>query len=168
MESECNKHLNPLHDVHCQIFDAFDLGDCLREETPNVYGTDINLDVDETSANLEHLEDLYKQVSRPIYDGINVDILSTTTDLINMAVIYGVTNAYFNELLRCLETILLPRRNRPPKTHYEAKHIIQRLDLNYKIIEACPSKCVLFHEDKKHMKYCPIPSCRLSRYIAGF
>jgi hypothetical protein len=151
------------------MFDAFDLGDRLREETSHTKEPqeDEGVDLDEVLSRLDHLEELYRQASRPLYSRMNVSILLATIILLNMAVVHGVTNAYFDELLKYLGTILLPRGNMLPKTHYEAKQLIQRLGLNYDIIDACPSGYVLFRKENENLRSFPLPRCGLSRYIDG-
>jgi hypothetical protein len=89
--------------------DAFDLGDQIWEdviEATGRAGSEDN-DVDKTSARLDTLEDLYRQASQLVYEGINVSIILATIVLFNMAVIHGVTNEYLNELLKYLGTVLL-------------------------------------------------------------
>jgi hypothetical protein len=119
------------------------------------------------SARFNHVEDLYRQALRPLYEGINVSIVSITIHLVNMAVIHGVTTEYVNELLKYLGTVLLPRGNMLPRSYYEARNVIKRLGLNYKIIDCCPNGCVLYQKDKQHLDKCPVQSCGLLRYICG-
>jgi hypothetical protein len=128
-----NDYLDPFHNMQHQLFDAFDVGDWIREGLGQTQEEDhdADLDFDEVSTRLDHLEELYMQASRLVYSGINVSIVSTTIVLMNMAMVHGVSNSFMNELLEYLGSVLLPRM------HYEAKRLIQRLGLNYKIIDAC-------------------------------
>jgi hypothetical protein len=71
---------------------------------------------EEMSTRLEHLEELCREATRPVYDGVNVSTISATIILTNMATIHGISNAYMDELLKYLSTVLLPRGNRLPRT----------------------------------------------------
>ena len=134
-----NDYLDPFHGVQYQLFDAFDIGDRIREGLGQIYEEDhdTNLDFDEVSTRLDHLEELYRQALWSVYNGINVSIASAIIILMIMVVAHGMSNSFMNELLEYLGSILLPRKNMLSKTHYEAKQLIQRLGLNYKIIDAC-------------------------------
>jgi hypothetical protein len=90
------------------------------------------VDAYEYSDRLDLLDELSRQASHPLYDGINVSIVSATIVLVNMAVVHSVPNEYLNELLKYLSTTLLPWGNQLPRTYYEAKNIIRKLGLNYK------------------------------------
>ena len=81
---------------------------------------------------MELLDELSRQATRPVYEGMNVSIISATIVLVNMAVIHSVPNEYLNELLKYISTVLLPRGNKLPRNYYEAKNIIRKLGLNYK------------------------------------
>jgi hypothetical protein len=85
---------------------------------------------------------------------------------VNMLLIFNVRSEGQNNI-EYLGSVLLPRGNILPMTHYEAKRLIQRLGLNYKIIDACRNGCILYHKDKEFLSSCPKPGCGLSRYIEG-
>jgi hypothetical protein len=125
--------------VQRQLFDAFDVGDRIQKGLGQTQEEDhdVDLDFDEVSTKLDHLEELYRQASQSVYSGINVSIVSATIVLMNTAVVHGMSNSFMNEFLEYLGSVLLPRGNMLHKTHYEAKRLIQRLGLNYKIIDAC-------------------------------
>ena len=114
---------------------------------------------------MELLDELSKQATRPVYDGVNVSIISATIVLINMAVIHSVPNEYLNELLKYMSTVLLPRGNKLPRNYYEAKNIIKKLGLNYKQIHACPSRCVLYRKENENLTSCPKVGCGKPRYM---
>jgi hypothetical protein len=160
--TEYAQHLDPFHDVQRQLFDAFDVGDRLREDTPhrteNPHVDDF--EADHISDKLEHLEELYVHASRPLYTGLNVSIISATIVLINMAVIHGVSNAYVDELLKYLATVLLLEGNMLPR-------MIRKLGLNYHVIHACPSGCIMYRKEFEDLQSCPKPGCGLSRFIPG-
>jgi hypothetical protein len=121
----------------------------------------------DVTEDLEDLDDLYKEGTRPVYRGSSVSTISTTIFLINMAVIHGVSNAYVDKLLKYLSTVLLLLENNLPKSHYEAKRLIRKLGLNYHVIHTCPEGCILYCNEYEHLDKCPKPGCGLSRYIAG-
>jgi hypothetical protein len=166
---EYKEHLDLVHDMQRQLFDAFDLGDIIRESTPHLDDDCDNEDIEaeEIFGRLEHLEELYTHASKPLYNGLNVSVISATIVLINMAVIHGVSNAYMDELLKYLTTVLLPHANLLPRLHYKTKMLIRKLGLNYHIIHACPSGCILYMKENKDLDCCPKLGCGLSRFIAG-
>ena len=169
MEPEYRDHLNPYYYIHQQLFDTFDLGDRLREDTPHVFedgAEENNLDND-IHEDLENLEDLYMEGTCPVYCGSNISIISASIVLINMAVIHSVTNVYVDELLIYLSIVFLPGKNNLPKSHYEANKLIRKLGLNYHVIHTCLGGCVLYQDEYKHLDKCPKPSCGLSRFIVG-
>jgi hypothetical protein len=64
-----------------------------------------------------------------------------------------------------LETTLLPKGNLLLMSRKEAKKAIQKLGLNYEIIECCPSGCVLYTKEMESLNHCP--KCGKSRFIPG-
>ena len=122
-------------------------------------------EIDELSAQMDLLDELSRQATRPVYDGMNVSIISATIVLINMAVIHSILNEYLNELLKYLSIVFLPRGNKLPRNYFEAKNIIKKLGLNYKQIHACPSRCVLYRKEHENLTSCLKVGCRKSRYM---
>jgi hypothetical protein len=57
VNTEYDDHLDPFHDVQQHLFDAFDVGDQLREGTPHS-DTAEDEGVEDVGPNLEHLEEL--------------------------------------------------------------------------------------------------------------
>lgn len=163
IRTEYAENMDPYHDIQRQLFDAFDVGDHLREHTPHVEEHEIDSDI--LSDDVDSLDELYDQATHPVYRGVNVSVISATIVLINMAVIHGVSNAYVDELMKYLSTVLLPASNMLPVSHYEAKKLIRKLGLNYNIIHACPDGCVLYRGDNANLKECP--ECGKSRFIRG-
>jgi hypothetical protein len=108
-DSPSVSELDPYHDVQQQIQDAFGEGDRLREATTEAEVNDVDEDLgdDEFSARLDLLDELTSEATHPLYEGLNVSIVSATIVLINMAVIHSVPNEYVNELLKYLNTVLL-------------------------------------------------------------
>jgi hypothetical protein len=157
--------LDPFHYVQQQMFDAFDVGDRLREGSGSA--SENAAYEDDSAEDMDKLEEMYRQASQPVYGGKNVSIVSAIIVIINMSVIHGVSNVFVDELLTFLSMILLPEGNCLPSTHYEAKKLIRRLGMNYDIIHAYPSGCVLFWGQYRDFKECPVRMCRKSRYIQG-
>jgi hypothetical protein len=167
-ETAYAQQLDPFHDVQRNLFDAFDVGDRIREQTPH---RDEVCDAEDFESNdmsdkLELLEEMYRHASKPLYEGLNVSVISTTIVIINMAVIHGVSNAYVDELLKYVATVLLPQGNMLPPSHYEAKKLIRKLGLNYNIIHACPAGHILYRNEHKNLESCPKAGCGLSRFIS--
>ena len=83
----------------------------MQEETPHVFEDAIEEDDnnDDGTEDLENLDALYREGTKPIYRGTNVSTISATIVLINMAVIHNVSNAYVDQLMKYLGTVLLPR-----------------------------------------------------------
>ena len=162
-----SEEMDPYHDVQQQMQDAFAAGDQLREDRTQAELRDAvdNEEADELSARLDVLDEMSREATRPLCDGMNVSIISATIVLVNMAVVHSVPNEYLNELLKYLGTVLLPRGNRLPRNFYEAKNIIKKLGLNYKQIHACPKGCILYRNEYENHTSCPKIGCGRSRYI---
>jgi hypothetical protein len=168
MGTEYGDHLDPYHDIQHQLFDTFDLGDRLQEETPHVFEDEAEeVDNVDGKEDFENLDNLYGEGTKPVYGGTNVSVISATIVLINMAVIHNVSNAYVDELLKYLSSVLLPQENSLPKSHYEAKRLILKLGLNNHVIHTCSKGCVLYRGEYAHLANCPKPRCGKSRYIEG-
>jgi hypothetical protein len=164
VSTEYDDHLDPFHDIQQHLFDTFDVGDQLRKGTPHSEASE-DEGLQDVCPNLEQFEELMSQATKPLYEGLNVSLISATIVLINMAVIHGVSNAYMDELLKYLGIVLLPKGNLLPMSHREAKKVIQKLGLNYEIIDCCPSSCVLYKKEMESLSQCP--NCEKSRFIPG-
>ena len=105
--------LDPYHDVQQQVQDAFGVGDQLREDSTEAELRDAvdDEEADELSARLDVLDEMSREATRPLCDGMNTSIISATIVLVNMAVVHSVPNEYLNELLKYLGIVLLPRGN---------------------------------------------------------
>ena len=165
--SACSEEMDPYHDVQQQVQDAFGEGDQLSEQTTEaeIHDDVDDVQADDLSAQLDLLDEMSRQATRPLYEGLKVSIISATIVLVNMAVVHNVPNEYLNELLKYLGTVLLPRGNRLPRNYYEAKNIIKKLGLNYKQIHACPNGCVLYRKEYENHSSCPKIGCGRLRYM---
>jgi hypothetical protein len=160
--------LDPEHNIQQQVYDAFAEDDRLRAEIE--HGGDVTEDDDnvaDITTQLEKLDKLSAQASRSVYQDSSISIVSAIIVLINMSVIHGVSNAFVDELLKYLSSILLPTDNSLPHSHYVARKLIRKLGLNYELIHSCPSGCVLYRDEYKDLTVCPKQGCGKSRYIAG-
>lgn len=131
MGTEYGNHLNPFYDLQQQLFDTFDLGDCLWKETLYIFedqavADNIANEIVEDTANMDAL---YREGTWPIYHGFSMSTISAIIVFINMAMIHSVSTAYINELLKYLSTVLLPEENTLLKSHYEAKKLICKFGL---------------------------------------
>ncbi len=85
-----------------------------------------------------------QEACQPLYLGSHSMKLVATMLLMNICTIHGVGNKFVDELLALLHKHLLPTSNCLLINMYHAKILTRKADLNYKIIHACPSGCVLF------------------------
>jgi len=163
--TEYSQHLDPYHDIQQQLFDALSEGDDMRESMSYIQEDEANDDI--VADTQQAMDALYEHTTRAVFRGTNVSVISATIVIINMAVIHGVSNAYVDELMKYLSTVLLPANNVLPRSHYEAKKLIKKLGLNYDVIHTCPSGCVLYRGENENLRECPEPSCGRSRFMEG-
>ena len=92
MGSEYQENLDPYYNIQQQLFDTFDLNDCLKEETSYIFKDDVEEDEADNNIeqDIESLDDLYR---KGVYASTNMSIISACIVLINMAVIHNVSNA---------------------------------------------------------------------------
>jgi hypothetical protein len=84
----------------------------------------------------------------------------------NIANLYGVSNAFTNELLQFLAADLLPQSNCLPWSTYEIKRMVIRMGLEHRAIHCCREGYILFEgEENEHLRECP--QCHKPRYIEG-
>ena len=155
--------LDPYHDVHRQVMEALDRGDALHREYAGEPVMDMEDDMD--SDTMEGLEELYRQCTTPLYTGSKCSVVSATIVIMNMCVVFGVSNNFTSELLRYLSEDLLPEGNKLPRSQYAAAKTIRKLGMNYNNIHACPDGCVLYDGDHAELNVCP--SCSKSRWMEG-
>ena len=110
---------------------------------------------------------MYQQASQPMFLEKSVSIVSAIIVIINMVVVHGISNFYVVELLTYLSIVLMSGGNHLPNTHYEAKKLIHKMGMNYKIIHACPNRCILFRGQYKDLWHCLIPTYRSHATFRG-
>jgi hypothetical protein len=83
----------------------------------------------------------------------------------NLCTLHGVSNKFVNELFGLLGHHLFLEPNILLANYYVARTFIHKLGLNYKIIHACPKRCVMFQGEHKDVENCP--KCGGHRYKYG-
>ena len=152
----------PVHGIWVED-EALDRGDALHEESK--VGREAIEEDNGAADNIQDLDDLYTQATTPVYEGSYTSIVSTTIIIMNMCIVFHVSNKFSDELFRFLSTDLLPVGNKLPHTHYEARKSIRRLGLHYNNVHACPNGCILFEDDYAPCNTCP--KCNTSRWLDG-
>jgi len=70
------------------------------------------------------MEELLKHARTPLFAGASTSRLVSTLLLLNCFAVFGVSNAFADELLKLLH-ILLPNDNYLPRSHYEARKYVR-------------------------------------------
>jgi hypothetical protein len=112
----------------------------------------------------EDMSQLMEDSKIPLYDGCRTNWLVATVLLLNCFIVFGVSIAFANEMLKLIKE-LLPPGNSPPKSHYKARKYMAKMGLCYNSIHACKNGCCLFWKDLKDVDKCP--NCNKSRYTAN-
>jgi hypothetical protein len=107
------------------------------------------------------MEELLEHARTPLFAGASTTRLVSTLLLLNCFTVFGVSNAFADELLTLMQ-ILLPNDNHLPRTHYEARKYVAKLGLSYNSIHACRNGCCLYRKDLKDAVSCP--KCKAPRY----
>jgi len=142
IKTEYIEHMDLYHNIQRQLFDTLDEDNCISECVLRTQEHESNNDIVSDLVEVDVVDELYKQPTREMCNGVNVSVISATIVLVNMVVIHGMSNLYMNKLLKYLLIVLLPMRNMLSSSHYKAKKLIRKLGLNYNIIHACPNGCV--------------------------
>ncbi|KAL3685350.1 hypothetical protein R1sor_003372 [Riccia sorocarpa] len=108
-----------------------------------------------------HEEEL-RAACKPLFQGARMNLLSFVMVLLNICYEHGVPNIAVDEILALLQRRAFPEDNHLPSNHYQAKKLISRLSLDYKIIHTCPNGCVLFRGEYSNCDLCP--QCGSNRY----
>ncbi|KAK1423448.1 hypothetical protein QVD17_18751 [Tagetes erecta] len=139
-----------------EMFDALD--DVMAEQNTN----------EETTAQerigLESDYDaLFKELNTELYPGCSwMSSLNFLAKLMHIKVINKWTNSSFDQLLELLK-VALPKENKIPTSHYEAKKKLKKIGLGYESIHACINDCALFYKENELMQNCPV--CNESRWV---
>ena len=143
--------------------EALDRDDALHMDAGGESNVVDNDDLD--SDTMDGLQRLYAEATTPLYPGSKMSVVSATIVLMNMCVVFGVSNTFKTELLRYLAEDLLPEGNKLPRSHYVATKSIRRLGLEYNNIHACTEGCVLYKDDYAELE--TSPKCSKSRWLEG-
>ncbi|XP_076942933.1 uncharacterized protein LOC143612978 [Bidens hawaiensis] len=136
----------------------FDLVDDIMEEqhactppTDNGVGLDPEFD------------ELFKELNTEFYPGCTwISSLNSLAKLMHIKVINKWTDSSFDQLLEFLR-FALPKENKVPTSHYEAKKKLSKIGLGYEKIHACINDCALFWKENAEMENCPV--CNASRWV---
>lgn len=107
------------------------------------------------------MEELLEHARTPLFAGASTNRLVSTLLLLNCFTVFGVSNAFADELLTLMH-ILLPKDNLLPRSHYEARKYVAKLGLSYNSIHACRNGCCLFRKELLGALSCP--KCNAPRY----
>ncbi|XP_074560392.1 uncharacterized protein LOC141816527, partial [Curcuma longa] len=106
--------------------------------------------------------DLLKDADEPLWNGCkNHTKLSAMTQLLNLKSEYNLPEACYDRLMSTIKS-MLPESNNLPSNLYKTKKQLSNLGLGYKKIDACVNNCILYYEEYKDYKECPI--CFHPRY----
>jgi hypothetical protein len=152
------------HDIQQQVFDAFNIADETVEEA--VRNSQAPPEYDDKVVSIQELEELYKQASVPVWRATetvsSMSLILAEVVIMTMCTTHGVSNAFADELFKFLSSSLLPKYNSLPNSFYHAKNTIQKMGLEYSVIQCCPSRHVLFRGAYEDMDQCPHPGYGLS------
>ena len=100
---------------------------------------------------------------RLLYNGSQTTKLGATVMVVNLVATHpGITNKAADDIFATIKC-LLPPDNCLPGSLYQAKALTNRLGLDFKNIEGCPTGCILFNdEDTKDLDRCTV--CNSPRY----
>ena len=107
------------------------------------------------------MEKLLLHARTSLFASATTSRLVSTLLLLNCFAVFGVSNAFADELLQLLH-IMLPNDNYLSRSHYEARKYVVKLGLSYNIIHACRNGCCMFRKELQDAKCCP--KCNAPRY----
>ena len=106
-------------------------------------------------------DELLKEAQQELYSGCSkFSKLSFTVKLLHLKVYNKWSNKSFDMLLDLLQQVL-PNGGTLPKSHYEARKMLNDLGLGYISIHACKYDCALFWKMFEQCEQCP--TCGTSR-----
>jgi hypothetical protein len=158
------------------VLDAFAMADAFHEEHSNTSeppasdnsgSTDIEELVGETEEDVGEAQSEFdprvlEEAMKPLYRGAQCTELAATIMLMNVCIVYRVSNSFAHELFALLYHHLLPIENSLPKSYYATKSMTSKLGLAYTAIHACERGCVLFRHEHADAIWCL--KCSSPRY----
>jgi hypothetical protein len=138
--------------------DVFNFHDNIDIEGGNVEGAYETSQANVLKIELDdlHYLKLATKSKVPLYEGSDLSKLITTLMILNTCTTHHCTDGFVNELLSLLRNSIFPKPNNLPKSHYEAKTLIQNLGLGHISIHACQNGCVLYQNEHEAANQCPI------------
>jgi hypothetical protein len=129
------------------------LQDEVREEcTPTSFEEEVeSIPWEEGDCTTEVMGDLLEHARTPLFAGASTNWLVSTLLVLNCFVVFGVSNAFADELLQLMH-VLLPSDNQLSRSHYEAWKYVVKLGLSYNSIHACHNGCCLFRKELKDVE----------------
>ena len=107
-------------------------------------------------------DELLKEAQQELYSGCSkFSKLSFIVKLLHLKVYNKWSNKSFDMLLDLLQQVL-PNGGTLPKSHYEARKMLNDLGLGYISIHACKYDCALFWKEFEQCEQCP--TCGTSRW----
>jgi hypothetical protein len=112
---------------------------------------------------LENFETLKNATKDHMYEGCGKEwtVLRFMLHLLIVKEKFGWSDNSFNELFTLLVN-LLPKPNLVPRNTYEAKKIINPLNMRVQRIHVCSNHCILYRGDYVKLEKCP--NCDANRY----
>jgi hypothetical protein len=92
-----------------------------------------------------------------------VNLLQTVIVILNLTSLYGVPNAFLDELLLFLAGDLLPQANCMVRNTSKAKRLMMKMGLQHERIHCCPSGHILYEGPFADLEECP--TCAHPRYV---
>jgi hypothetical protein len=91
-----------------------------------------------------------------LFESNGFNILTSTLILLNTSTSHRCSNGFVDELLSLLQNSIFLKPNNLFKSHYEAKTMIQNLQLVNNVIHTCENGCILFYMKHNVAIKCPI------------
>ncbi|GFP88985.1 hypothetical protein PHJA_001042200 [Phtheirospermum japonicum] len=149
--SACDNTQEMLNDAFGAQCNDFEMGDNARVEEPNPKS--------------KKFYKLVKDSQQELWPGCSkFSKLSFLARLYHLKCLCKITNKSFTMLLELLNEAF-PEGVKLPKSHYEARKVIDELGLGYKKYDACPNNCTLYwgkYKDK--MQY---ETCKCTRWVVS-
>ena len=122
------------------------------------------LDDEDNNDNAKNIKGILKEARMTIYKDSSTNRLQAVLMLLNICIIFGVSNVCVDKLLKMLKHDILPKENTCPPSHYKTKKMVKKLDLSYNTIYACKNKNCLLMNSFKDAKECS--KCKESQYVS--
>jgi hypothetical protein len=88
-----------------------------------------------------------------VHDGTELTVLKVVMCLMGIKSKYNFSNQCYNNIVKLIID-LIPAKHNMPKNLYQSKKIIVGLSMNYKKIDVCERKCILFWKEHRDDTEC--------------